>query len=158
MRVSELSEDVRRIAYALHPAALDDLGLVAAMQSFFRDMEGREGLKIRFSHSGVPGALPAEIGTTVYRVMQEAVRNVIKHARTQSAAVSLTERAGRLVLCVKDAGAGFDLNDHPRGLGLVAFEERARLIGARLMLRSEPGKGTSVELSIPLDPNVAGGA
>ncbi len=146
----ELSEDVRRMAYQLRPSILDDLGLAPALRSYCEQFKRREGIAVSFSHTGTPEKLPPEISLCLYRVAQEALRNVSKHARTKRAAVSLQVGAGSAVLTVKDWGVGFDpASAHLRGLGIVGMGERVRLAGGSFDVKSGPGHGAEIEVRIP---------
>ncbi len=151
-RVSGISNDVRRIAYQLHPSILDDLGLTAALRSYVDDLSKRDGIAVKFSAREIPETLPQAVALTLYRVAQEALLNVVKHARTHQAAVILTHHDGTVHLTVRDKGAGFD-RERVRGngsLGLVNMEERARLVNGQIQILSRPGEGTRVEITIPL--------
>ncbi|PYT25898.1 MAG: hypothetical protein DMG58_23455, partial [Acidobacteria bacterium] len=151
-RVSGISNDVRRIAYQLHPSILDDLGLTAALRSYVDELSKQDGIAVKFSARDIPETLPPTVALTLYRVAQEALLNVVKHAGTHQAAVVLTYHDGTVQLTVRDKGAGFD-RERVRGngsLGLVSMEERARLVNGQLQIRSRPGEGTRVEVTIPL--------
>lgn len=150
--MSEISNDVRRIAYQLHPSILDDLGLTAALRSYVGELSKRDGISVKFSARDVPETLPPAVALTLYRVAQEALMNVVKHARTHKAAVILTHHNGAVQLMVRDAGAGFDHEKVKRngGLGLVSMEERVRLVDGQMQIGSRPGEGTRIEITIPL--------
>ena len=150
--MSGISNDVRRIAYQLHPSILDDLGLTAALRSYVDELSKQDGIAVKFSARDIPETLPPTAALTLYRVAQEALLNVVKHAGTHQAAVVLTYHDGTVQLTVRDKGAGFD-RERVRGngsLGLVSMEERARLVNGQLQIRSRPGEGTRVEVTIPL--------
>jgi signal transduction histidine kinase len=148
----ELSEDVHALSRQLHPSILDDLGLVEALRSECASFSRRERITVDYRPEQVPTALPRDIALCVYRVAQEALRNVAKHSAAGEAQVTLGISGPELLLRVQDDGAGFDaegLRSHP-GLGLSSIEERARLIQATLTVRSAPGQGTTVEVRAPL--------
>ena len=149
--VSELSEDLRRIAYQLHPSILDDLGLVVGLQSYCEEFSGREGIAVKFTHRNVPSG-DAAADRALYRLVQESLRNLAKHSRTKKASVALAGIESSIQLSIKDAGVGFDPND-PRnrhGLGLLGMQERVSLVGGNIVIKSEPGAGTHVAVRIPL--------
>jgi len=149
-RIVEMTEDVRRIAYRLRPSLLDDLGLVPALRSYCEQLNGRDGLAVTFTHSELPPTLKPEQALCLYRVAQEALRNVAKHARTRRAAVTLSVDDGAVVLNVRDWGAGFDpAAAHSRGLGIVGMAERVRLVGGTFEVKSQPCHGASIEVRIP---------
>lgn len=153
-KVAELSEDVHDLAYELHPAILEDLGLAAALRSFAADCLKRQGIHVTLRQSPLPEPLPQAAAACLYRVAQEALRNVAKHARVAGAEL-IVERAGAGVrLCVRDAGVGFDAGGPGRrngGLGLQSMQERVDMLNGRLTVRSRPGQGTEVEAWVPLN-------
>ena len=150
-RVTELSEDIHRIAYQLPPSLLDHLGLAVALESFADEFSQREGVRIRFAHRNVPESVPQDVASCLYRVAQEALRNVAKHSGATQAQVSLTGADGSLRLAVTDPGVGFDPEVvKGRGLGIVSMEERVRLVNGVISIRSGPGLGTRIEIRVPL--------
>jgi signal transduction histidine kinase len=150
--VSELSEDLRRIAYQLHPSILDDLGLVVGLQSYCEEFSGREGIAVKFTHRNVPAVMPQQAALCLYRLVQESLRNIAQHSRAKKASVSLAGIESSVQLSIKDAGVGFDLHDlkHRHGLGLLGMQERVSLVGGNIVIKSEPGAGTHVAVRIPL--------
>ena len=150
-----LSEDVHALSRQLHPSILDDLGLVEALRSECASFSRREAIAVLYRPQECPDTLPREVALCVYRVAQEALRNVAKHADTDEAVVSLIRTDAKLLLRVQDEGVGFDpaaLRSKP-GLGLSSMKERVRLIQAKLCISSAPGQGTSVEVCAPLARN-----
>jgi signal transduction histidine kinase len=147
-----LSEDVHTLSRQLHPSVLDDLGLADALLSECTSFARREGIRVDYRPQDVPTSLPKDVALCVYRVAQEALRNIARHARVAAARVSLTGGAGELCLTVEDDGIGFDpavARSRP-ALGLSSMEERVRLIQADLAVRSAPGRGTTVTVRISL--------
>jgi signal transduction histidine kinase len=147
-----LSEDVHALSRQLHPSILDDLGLVEALRSECASFARREGVAVDYRPEGAPTALPKDVALCVYRVAQEALRNVAKHAAVDEAQVSLVATGPELVLRVEDQGAGFDsaaARSQP-GLGLSSMEERVRLVGAELSVTAAPGRGTTITVRVPL--------
>jgi signal transduction histidine kinase len=135
----------------LHPSILDDLGLVDALRSECLSLGQRDGIAVKYHAQDVPTDLPRDVALCFYRVAQEALRNVAHHAHCPRASVGLVANERGLVLCVRDRGIGFDLTATGKtGLGLESIRERARLIQARLRVRSRPGVGTKITLSVPL--------
>lgn len=153
-RAGALADDVRRISRGLHPSILDDLGLSHALRALVEDFGKREQMLASFYSRNVPEELPHELGGTLYRMAQEALRNIAKHAGKTHVKVSLEFEDGKVLLEVADLGEGFDPADAHRGLGLIGMAERARLIGGRFSVRSALGKGTTVtvEAPIPAEP------
>jgi signal transduction histidine kinase len=144
-------DGVRRLSRNLRPAALEDLGLVAALRSLAADL-GALGLAVDVSVRGQAARLPRAIEEAVYRVAQEALSNVSRHAAVARARLELSFSPSELVLCVLDEGAGFT-RDAPvgDGQGLQSMRDRARQIGAELDVASQPGRGTRVRLWVPLE-------
>jgi signal transduction histidine kinase len=148
----KLSEDVHALSRQLHPSILDDLGLVEALRSECASFTRREGIAVVYRPEEVPTTLAKDVALCVYRVAQEALRNVAKHATVDEAEVSLSATGPELLLRVRDKGAGFDpAAGHAQpGLGLSSMEERVRLVQANLSITSAPGRGTTVEVRVPL--------
>jgi signal transduction histidine kinase len=148
-----LGEDLRRISHALHPAILEDLGLVPALRSLVEDFRAHTGMPADFIHMNIPARLPLELSTPLYRIAQEALRNIAKHAGPASVQVSLGAAHGEIVLAIADSGAGFEIGNQAGpglgGLGLTSMRERATLAGGTLRVTSAPGKGTSVNVHLP---------
>jgi two-component system CheB/CheR fusion protein len=150
-RISDLSEEVRRITKGLHPSVLEDVGLAEALRQLVKDFGEREGMLVTFAERAVPADIPAEPGAALYRIAQEALRNVAKHAGKTHVKVTLVGVDGAVQLSVRDLGEGFDAGEvRGKGLGLVSMEERARWVGGTLRIESTPGEGTSVDAEVPL--------
>jgi PAS domain S-box-containing protein len=146
-----LSESVHSLSRQLHPSILDDLGLVDALRSECLSLEQRDGIAVKYHAQEIPTAFPRGVALCVYRVTQEALRNIARHARSPRASVRLVATERELVLHVRDWGVGFRPAARGRlGLGLESMRERARLIRARLTVRSRPGEGARVTLRVPL--------
>jgi two-component system sensor histidine kinase UhpB len=144
-------EDVRRIAIELRPEALDDLGLSSALEVLANGFAQRSGLRvIRRIQTNLPHLSP-EIELVIYRVAQEALTNVARHAGTDQAQLTLVAEDGQLTLTVSDHGQGLR-NDHAEGTGIRGMRERATLIGAQLQIdRSPSGDGTRLRLMAPIE-------
>jgi signal transduction histidine kinase len=147
-----LSEDMHALSRQLHPSILDDLGLVEALRSECASFSRREGIVVVYRPEEIPTTLAKDVALCLYRVAQEALRNLAKHARVKEAWVSLSATGPEMLLRVQDKGVGFDLaavRSEP-GLGLSSMEERVRLIQAKLSITSAPERGTTVEVRVPL--------
>ena len=128
------------------------MGLVAALRSYCRELSKQTGIEVQFSNADVPQSLPKEISLCIYRIAQEALRNVAKHSGAKSAAVDLSAGPTEIRLTVSDAGKGFvpqACQEH-HGLGLVSMQERVRYVGGVWSLQSRPRGGTLVTVRIPL--------
>jgi len=144
---------VRNISQLLHPAALDDLGLAAAIDSSLRGLARRQDIRTELHQNGLTERLPREVELAAYRIVQEAITNVGKHANATECHVHLTQLADRLLIEVQDDGVGFvDDTDRPliaRGLGLISVRERASRLGGTFNILSTPGQGTRLIVSLP---------
>jgi signal transduction histidine kinase len=144
----------RRMAADLRPLMLDDLGLVPAIEWLSSNFMQRCGVPCALCvHDEMALELPEPYATAVFRIIQEALNNIAKHARASKAVVTLGKTPESVRLCVRDDGCGFfsDGARKPQSLGLMGLRERAQLLGGSVSIRSAPGKGTTVEVSIPLD-------
>lgn len=147
---------VRDVARGLRPPALDDLGLTAALERLATEAGARSGVPVRLDMR-THGALNPSLQLVVFRIAQEALNNVERHAQARSARLSLSEIEGGITLEVVDDGCGFSVpateeGGGGNGLGLLGMAERARLVGADLVIDSAPGRGTAVRLTIPRFP------
>lgn len=151
-RTVALSADVRNLSHRLHPAVLAHAGLVASLGSQCEEFERISDVETRFSAADVPDDVADDVGLCLYRIAQEALRNVARHARAKSVEVALSFDSGELAMQVRDDGVGFDasLASTREGLGLVSMEERARLVGGVLIVEAAPGEGTAVSVRVPL--------
>jgi PAS domain S-box-containing protein len=151
-RIGSLAKEIHHISRRLHPAILDDLGLAAALNNECLAFSEQYGIPVEFTARSVEGPIPEDISLCLYRVAQESLRNIGKHAGAVEVFVELTFRGGEIVLTVEDVGDGFELEigRGKGGLGLVSMDERVRLVNGTFSIRSEPGKGTRVEARVPL--------
>jgi len=151
--ISTLSNDLRRIAYQLHPSILDHLGLAVAIRSYSQEFSQREGLSIQFTARNVPARIPPEVASSLYRIVQEALRNVAKHAGKTSVKIRLFGGSKQLSLIIRDHGVGFDIHSgqHKGGLGLISMQERVRLVRGEFSLETQPGRGVNVMIRVPLN-------
>ena len=156
-RTAVLAEDVRSISHRLHPSILDDLGLPQALKALVDEFAEREGMLATFTRRDVPPEVPKEVATTLYRITQEALRNISKHAGRTHAKVMLEGSDSRLRLEIADFGEGFDTHQSRAGLGLISMEERARSVDGTLAVQSALGRGTIVAVEVPLLPQTESG-
>ena len=150
--IGELAKDVHELSRQLHPSILDDLGLTATLRAECSTFSQQHGVSVQFLSTNVPDSLPGDISLSLYRIAQESLWNVAKHAQAREITLALSHADKELVLAVEDDGKGFDPYQikGKRGLGLVSMEERARLVCGNFFVQSQPGKGTRVEVRIPL--------
>jgi signal transduction histidine kinase len=156
----QIDRDVDQLVWELRPTALDDLGLRAALANYIQDWSRRVNIPAEFHTSGLlDDRLASEAETTLYRIAQEALTNVAKHARAQRVDVLLERQADSVLLIVEDDGVGFDANPAREegaaepGFGLLGMQERAALVGATVEIESTAGKGTTVFLRMAIAPD-----
>ena len=150
--VRTLAADIHRLSRRMHPNILHDLGLAAALRAEVAAFARECDVKISFQAAGVPFRLPDDVALCLYRVAQEALRNIRKHSGATRARVSLRGGNDRLVMLVEDFGDGFSIEPGLRtgGLGLVSMEERVLVVGGEFAIDSTPGKGTRVRVAVPV--------
>jgi PAS domain S-box-containing protein len=152
----QLDRDVDHLVWELRPTALDDLGLRAALANYVQDWSARVRISAELHTAGLTNdRLASEIETTLYRIAQEALNNIAKHARAGHVEIILERRSDHVSLIVVDDGVGFDLaamSDERRGFGLLGMQERAALVGANLEIESAPGEGTTILVRMPTAP------
>ena len=151
----EIDGEIDFLAWELRPAALDDLGLVVALSKYLHAWSEHHGIAAEFRSAGLKdGRLTPETETSFYRIAQEALNNIAKHAQASRVDVILERREGFIVLVVEDDGVGFDLDggDVEMGLGLLSMRERAGLAGAAIQIEAAPGHGTTIFVRKPEEP------
>lgn len=157
--VSGLFHNVRNISLDWRPPMLDDFGLLPALLALQGRLSGETSLRVELAHSGIGDMrFPAEIETAAFRIAQEALTNVVQHARANRAMLDIRAEAGGLGIGVRDDGVGFDLQSvraQGRAHGLSGMRERARLVGGDLNIDSAPGKGTRIKALLPLAAGAA---
>jgi signal transduction histidine kinase len=151
--IANLAADIQAVSHRLHPAKLEILGLERAAAAFCDEVSNRHGLTIDVHFENIPTALPREISLSLYRVLQEALQNVVKHSTSRHAYVSLKGQIDTINLTVEDSGAGFDPEEtmRGRGLGLTSMNERLKVVGGHLSIHSQLGHGTTIHAVAPLD-------
>jgi len=147
-----LSEDIHALSYRLHPSVLEDLGLAEALKTEIERVERQESILVTAKLGEIPEPVPHEVSLCVFRVAQEALRNVARHAKARTAEISVRVLDGGLELAVRDDGAGFEplLDGNRRSLGLTSMRERVHLLHGELDIESAPGRGTTVVAWVPL--------
>lgn len=157
-QASKTLDAVHDLALELRPSALDDLGLVAALERHAREYARRHGCEVDFQATGIEGVrLPPQTELAVYRIVQEALTNTAKYAEASAVSITLERRGSMIVAIAEDNGKGFDVKELLESrstegkLGLFGMQERAALIGGRLTVESEPGAGTTVYVEAPLE-------
>lgn len=147
----DLAVAIRRVAARLHPTIVDQVGLLPALEELALEVSRGSEVKVQISTETAPDRPLGETARTAYRIVQEALRNVVRHSASRVATVTLAFDARNLVLTVQDDGRGFDMTTtRPGGLGLASLRERALIAGGTLEVRSRLGHGTSVRATLPL--------
>jgi two-component system, NarL family, sensor histidine kinase DevS len=143
-------QDVRRLAVELRPAVLDDFGLVPALERLIESYAEQSGIRVDFHSALGEARLPSDVETALYRVVQEALTNIAKHANAGSVSVSVARRETTVAATIEDDGEGFDLRFvREDGIGLIGMRERLALIEGRLHVESRPGVGTTIVAEVP---------
>ena len=151
---SELGADLHTVSHRLHPSALKSLGLVLGLKALCQESSSRQGVKIVFSSEDIPRAVPPNVALCLFRIVQEGLQNLRKYSGASQGQVNLRKEGDRLILSVSDKGRGFDAKEmrNSVGLGIRSMGERARLVGGQFEIHSEPGEGTRIDVSVPLQP------
>jgi signal transduction histidine kinase len=142
-------QDVRRLAVELRPKALDDFGLVSALERLVETFHEQTGIEVDLEPRLGEERLPSDVETTLYRITQEALTNVVKHAQARHVSIVLTRRDGSVSAVIEDDGRGFTAGSGGDGLGLLGMRERIALVGGRLEVESSPGSGTTLSIEVP---------
>jgi PAS domain S-box-containing protein len=148
----EVSSNIHDLSHQLHPSKLDTLGLVASLEGLCREFAGQHNLQVQFVHNDIPRHIPKDVTLCLFRIAQEALRNVVKHSGAVEAKVELSGDGDRIELCISDSGAGFSTESAKgiAGLGLISMRERLRLVGGYLSIESQPSHGTRIRVRVPL--------
>jgi signal transduction histidine kinase len=144
-------QDVRRLAVELRPSALDDFGLVPALERLVDTFREQTGIDVDLEPQLGDERLPSDVETTLYRITQEALTNVVKHANAERVSIVLTRRDGTISAVIEDDGRGFEEGSGSgNGLGLLGMRERVALVDGRLSIESSPGSGTTLSIEVPV--------
>ena len=154
--LSDITKDIQALSHRLHSSKLEYLGLVAGARNFCHELSEQRHVGIEFKHTDIPSTVPREISLCLFRVLQEALQNAVKHSADQNFTVELQGTKEGITLTVSDSGIGFDWRHaiNGRGLGLISMRERLRLVNGELSIQSEPGCGTTVLARVPLDMKI----
>lgn len=152
--ISDLGNDVQALSHRLHSSKLEYLGLVAACEGFCRQFSGQQNVEIDFHSQDIPKELPQEIALCLFRVLQEALQNAVKHSGARQFEVLLKAASNEIQLSVHDAGVGFDLRKamSGHGLGFTSMKERMKLVGGTVSIDSKLQSGTIIRARVPLAP------
>jgi len=150
--LANLGNDIQAISHRLHSSKLEYLGIAAAAKGFCREFSEQQNVEIEFNQAGIPRSLPKEISLCLFRVLQEALQNAVKHSGGRKFRVELHGTSGNIELTVNDLGVGFDQEEvlERRGLGLISMRERMQLVGGQFSIDSKPGGGTTIRARVPI--------
>jgi PAS domain S-box-containing protein len=150
----EISNGVQALSHELHPSKLEYLGAIKGMKSWCKEFGGRQGIQIEFKSTETQTFVAPAIGLCLFRVLQEALHNTVKHSGASRVEVQLREESGDIHLVVSDSGSGFDLETAMQGpgLGLISMRERVRLVNGTIAVESMVGGGTTIHVRVPLSP------
>ena len=156
-RVHEIGTDVQAISHRLHSSKLQYLGIVAAAKGFCQELSEQHKAAIDFTHADIPPTLPEEISLCLFRVLQEALHNAVKHSGARHFEVQMRGASGEIQLMIRDRGRGFDSDEaltNNRGLGLISMRERIILVGGTFLITSKPQWGTEINIRVPLSTEI----
>jgi PAS domain S-box-containing protein len=156
-QTSGIAADIQSLSHELHSAKLEYLGIVAAMRGFCKEFGGQQKVAVDFTSRDLPSPLPPDVSLCLFRILQEALHNSVRHSGVQHFEVQLWESSNEIHLTVKDSGAGFDTEaaKAKRGLGLISMEERLKLVNGTFSIESQTQRGTTIHARVPLDGTVA---
>jgi PAS domain S-box-containing protein len=151
-QTAEISTDVQALSHELHPPRLLYLGVVAAMRGFCGELSGQKGFEIDFRSENVPNGVPPDVSLCLFRVLQEALQNAVRHSEVRHFDVHLRGTGNTVDLTIRDEGVGFDVDtaNRGRGLGLTSMRERLKLVGGELFIESHLTRGTTVIARTPV--------
>ena len=150
-QITEIADDVQALSHELHSSKLDYLGVVGGIRSWCKEFAERQGMEIEFK-ADVASTIPSEIGVTLFRILQEALHNAVKHSGVKRIEVQLREDSGEIHLVISDLGRGFEVEAalQGTGLGLTSMRERVRLVNGTITIESKPSGGTTIHVRVPL--------
>jgi PAS domain S-box-containing protein len=151
-QAKEISAEIHRLSYRLHPAKLDHLGLAAAVKSLCSEIVDSKQMNVEFRQTGFPATLPKDVTLCVFRIAQEGLRNCVKHSRAELVRVVLTKTKRAVRLTVSDNGCGFETRSEvtEKGLGFISMKERLHILGGEIDVYSKPTRGTRIEVMVPI--------
>ena len=150
IKLSDILDDFRHMTHELHPRHLDTVSLACSMRTYIKDFMDYSNLSVNFEEHDVPAQLPMPMTICLYRLLQEGLGNIRKHANAKHVAVSLSGLGGQVELRVSDDGNGFNSSENKKGLGLTSMQERVRPLRGQVTIDSRPGRGTAITVKIPL--------
>jgi len=152
-QVQDISTEVYALSHELHSSKLRHMDMVHAMRGFCMELSEQQNVDINFGHKDIPGSVPPEISICLFRVLQEALHNAVKHSKVRLFDVEARGTSDAILLTIRDTGLGFDAENAMKGpgLGLTSMQERLNLVNGQLSIQSQPSHGTSVHARVPFD-------
>jgi signal transduction histidine kinase len=151
MRTREIVGDLRDLSHELHASRLQSLGLVTAIEVLCRDASKQLGVTVPFTHGVLPQDVDPNVSLCLYRIVQEALNNIVRHSHARHAQVTLIYESQMLMLQIADSGVGFDVQStHQGGLGLISMRDRVAFLRGQLVIHAAPGGGTRIGVNIPI--------
>jgi signal transduction histidine kinase len=152
MRTLEISTGIQSLSHELHSSRLEYLGVVSAIRSFCKEFGDKHKVKVEFVNDGIPQSVPQDISLCLFRVVQEGLRNALKHSGVRLFEVKLQGSPDEMFLAIRDSGVGFDpqLTRETQGLGLISMQERVRVLNGTISITSKPGSGTEINVRVPV--------
>jgi len=152
-QVGEIASDLSHLSHDLHPSRLQTLGLIESVRVLCREISQQRQLSVAFNAVELPASVDPRVALCLYRITQEALRNVAKHSRAREASVALSCEGGDVHLQIADSGVGFDpYSTEQTGLGLVSMRERVGILNGELVINASPGRGTRIGVRVPMAP------
>jgi signal transduction histidine kinase len=153
-RIDDISSDLQSLSHELHSSQLEYLGIVTASRSFCRDFAVSQNIEIEFRDDDIPTPVSRDVSLCLFRVLQEALYNAVKHSKARHLEVRLSYSESQLHLMIADNGVGFDLESARASgrLGLTSMRERVRLVNGTISIDSKPACGTTIHVRVPLEP------
>jgi signal transduction histidine kinase len=151
--INEANQEVRALSHSLRPSILDDYGLIDALAWYIERYEERTGIKVSFNHDDIDALLSPNIKTVIYRIVQEAMTNTLKHAKAKTIAITISVRNNELTLIIEDSGSGIDPERVTvDGIGIIGMQDFCELVGGNFVIDSSPEIGTRITCKCPLFP------
>jgi signal transduction histidine kinase len=148
-RVVEIGRDIHELSHQLHSSTLQQLGLEVALKVLCQETARQHHIVVNFQSTDADG-IPQEVSLCAFRVAQEALNNAVRHGRAQHIGVTVQKEGNLLRVLISDTGVGFDPARSSEGLGLISMQERLRMLGGQLVVKSQPGKGTYIGAEMPV--------
>jgi signal transduction histidine kinase len=148
---AEIASDVQSLSHRLHSSKVEYLGVATAMRGFCKEFSAQQHVEIVFAHDAIPTTVPSDVSLCLFRILQEALHNAVKHSGVRHLDAELRASSDSIDLTVRDSGSGFDVQEAMKtsGLGLISMAERIKLVGGQLAIESHRNRGTTIHARVP---------